>query len=380
MRVLIDCTQVSLTKVGVGAYAVNLVRELVAFRPDELELLLIVQDDDPDFFIREPGVTVIKVPARLFRKLPMRFLLEQLYIPWLVVQRRIHVVHSLHYAFPLAPMAAAKVVTVHDLTSFKFPNMHVASKGRYYRFFLRASRRRANHLAFVSQSTLGDYLAMFPRDIATCHVTRLGKGPEFHRDLDPLRLDSVMQKYELRRPFILFIGMLEPRKNVARLVDAFARVAADFPAYSLVIAGKKGWMYESIFESVRKSGLHERVVFTGFVSEQDKPYIIRGADIFVYPSIYEGFGLPVLEAMASGTPCITSNTSSMPEVAGDAALLIDPNETDSLVAALKSMLADSELRADLAAKGIEQARKFNWKQTAVDTYEVYQKAITSQHH
>ena len=374
MRVLVDCTQISKDKAGVGIYALNLVKELVAMRTD-LKLWLLVQDDDPDFFITNASVQVLRVPARTFRRLPLRFLLEQIYIPWLAIRYRFDVVHSLHYAFPLLPMAAIKVVTVHDLTSFKLPDVHLPSKIRYFRFFLRASQRGADHVSFVSKSTRDDYLAVFPRDIATCHVATLGKSSEFHPNLDKARVDLVLQKYCLRKPFILYIGTIEPRKNLTRLVEAFATLALKYPTHALVIAGKKGWMYNPIFDAVQRLGVEGRVVFTGFVDEEEKPFLIRGAEIFVYPSLYEGFGIPVLEAMACGTPSITSNLSSMPEVAGDAALLVDPTCTDSLIAALGRLLAEPDLRRELSAKAVVQAERFTWKNTAEETYKIYRRAV-----
>jgi glycosyltransferase involved in cell wall biosynthesis len=376
MRVLIDCTQISKVKAGVGAYALNLVRELIGLHAD-LDLRLLVQDDDPDFFIESDRVVVLKVPARAFRKLPLRFLLEQLYIPWLALRYRIDVVHSLHYGFPLGPLRARKVVTVHDLTSFKLPEVHIPAKGRYYRLFIRAARRGADHISFDSQSTQDDFLEAFPRDMASCHVVTLGKAPEFHPDLDPLAVEAVVEKHGLRSPYILYIGMIEPRKNLTRLVEAFSALANNYPSHTLVIAGKKGWMVDSLFEAVRAKGLEGRVVFTGFVSEDDKPYLIRGAEIFAYPSLYEGFGIPVLEALACGTATLTSNLSSMPEVAGDAALLIDPTSTDSLISALSRLLAEPALRQELRTKAVAQAAKFTWRRTAEETYEVYRKAARS---
>jgi glycosyltransferase involved in cell wall biosynthesis len=375
MRVLIDCTQISRLKAGVGVYAINLVRELIGLNAD-MRLWLLVQDDDPEFLFDDDCVTVVRVPARSFRRLPFRFLLEQAYIPWLCYKYRIDVVHSLHYAFPLIPLRARKVVTVHDMTSFKFPEVHTRFRGLYYRFFLRASRRGADHLLFVSRSTHNDYQRKFHRNDESCHVAMLGTGPEFHAHLDPQRVDTTLQKYEVKKPYILYVGTLEPRKNLTRLVEAFAGLVRGYPDHTLIIAGKKGWMYDKLFETVHATHMDERVKFLGFIPEEDKPYLIRGAQIFAYPSLYEGFGIPVLEALSCGTPVLTSNVSSLPEVAGDAALLCDPMSTEALSSGLARLLASPELRKTLSFIGLAQAKKFNWKTTAEETYAAYCKAMS----
>lgn len=374
MRVLIDCTGISKVKAGVGVYAINLVKELIAIKQD-LQLWLLVQDDDQEFDFHEDGVKTIRVPARIFRRVSLRLLLQQIYLPWLALRHRIEVIHSLHYSFPLLPLRARNVVTIHDLTSFLCPELLIPNKMRYYRLFIKASHRGADELIFVSYSTRHDYCQAFPRALDSCHVVMLGKSPEFRSDLATEKVAEVLHRYALKEPYILFIGMIEPRKNLNRLVDAFSALASAYPDHSLVIAGKKGWMYEDLFALIRDKGLDKKVLFPGYISEEDKPYLIRGAEVFVYPSLYEGFGIPVLEALACGTPTITSNVSSMPEVAGDAALLVDPTNTEELTLALSRLLADKALRDDLIVKSIAQAEKFSWKKTAAETYTVYLEAV-----
>jgi glycosyltransferase involved in cell wall biosynthesis len=203
----------------------------------------------------------------------------------------------------------------------------------------------------------------------------LGKGPDFRVDLDVGLIDQVCAKHRVRKPYILFVGMIEPRKNLTRLIDAFATHSASYPEYTLVIAGIKGWMYGSVFEAVRRHKMEDRVMFTGFIDEQDKPYLIRGAEIFAYPSLYEGFGIPVLEAISCGIPTITSNISSLPEVAGDAALFVDPNSTPEISEALGRLMSDRALREELSRKCITQGAKFSWSRTASETYNVYEQAM-----
>jgi len=374
IRVLIDCTQLPKLKAGLGTYGHNLVRELLALNTSAF-FWIVVQSDDADMMFDHPHVHVIKAPAKLFRRLPLRFLLEQVYLPWLSWKHSINILHSLHYSFPLMPLRARKFVTVHDMTSFGMPDIHISSKGRYYRLFLRIGWRHADHMIFVSRSTLKDYLKRFPRSPDSCHITLLGKSGDFRPDICPESVSRVLEKYRVGRPYLLFVGMIEPRKNLTRLVRAFAGIAPLYPRHSLVIAGSKGWMYKTVFEEVRRQNLEGRVLFPGFVAEEDKAYLIRGAEVFVYPSLYEGFGIPVLEALACGIPTLTSDVSSMPEVAGNAALFCDPFSTEDMRAALERLVGDGELRASLAAEAVLQAQKFDWKLTARETYQAYCTAI-----
>lgn len=376
MRVLIDCTQVTRKKAGVGVYAENMVRELTRLESG-IKWFLLVQDDDPDLdFSKCSNVTLIRVNNRVFRKLPFRFLLEQLFIPFLALRYGIDVVHSLHYSFPLLPMFAKKVVTIHDMTMFLMPDMHLPSKVRYFRFFTGAAARRADALSFDSHSSQKDFLKFFPQPVPSCNVVPLGKGPQFRPDLDPQQIEDVVRKYGLTHPYILYIGTIEPRKNLVRLTQAFSTLTQAYPSHILVIAGMKGWMYDSLFELVGTLGLENKVIFTGFVSEDDKPFLIRGAEVFAYPSLYEGFGIPVLEALACGTPTLTSNISSIPEITVDAALLVDPDSVPEIAAGLESLLGDASLRDELAAKSISQAARFSWSATAADTLSVYRKAVS----
>jgi glycosyltransferase involved in cell wall biosynthesis len=176
--------------------------------------------------------------------------------------------------------------------------------------------------------------------------------------------------------FALFLGTLEPRKNLVRLVDAYATCQARLNvALPLVIAGSRGWYYDEIFARVQAHGLQDSILFPGFVPAGELPWWYRAADVFVYPSVYEGFGLPVLEAMASGTAVITSNTSSLPEVAGDAALLVDPNDVEALASAMAQVLNDHDLRQAMSAAGVRQAAKFSWRRCAEETVAVYRAVL-----
>jgi glycosyltransferase involved in cell wall biosynthesis len=370
MRVLIDCTQIGVKKAGVGIYALNLVQGICNSCPDGLELFLLVQDDDNDFqFIR--GAHVIRISSKWFRLLPFRFLMEQVYIPWLARKHKIDVLHSLHYSFPLLPTRARKVVTVHDMTFFLMPDVHLKTKVIYFRFFIAASSSLADALIFVSDSTKADWKKRYPCSTVPGYTVPLGKSSAFHANIDQECVSTTLRKYRLTRPYVLYIGTIEPRKNLVRLVQAFAQVSDKIPSYSLVISGMMGWGYSEVFDVVRQLNLESRVVFTGFIGEEDKPPLLSGAAAFVYASLYEGFGIPVLEALACGTPTLTSDTSSLPEVAGDAALLADPDDTADIARELERLLFDEHLRTSLRRKGIQQAENFSWERTVHATLSVY---------
>lgn len=371
MRVLIDCTGITRKKAGVGVYAKNLVEELIRLQNGPRYYLL-VQDDDPDLdFSGRPNVTMIRVRAGIFRRLPFRLFLEQLVLPCLLVVNGIDVLHSLHYSFPLIRFATKQVVTLHDMTFFSMPEAHEWVKIIYFRFFIRADVRFADKVIFASQSTLKDCNIRLGPLRGAGTVIYHGKSDAFRADLDAQDIRRVREKYGLTDDFILFVGTIEPRKNLSRLVSAFASLGAEHPRLSLAIAGMKGWMYEDLMALIKSLHLESRVIFTGFVSEEEKPLLIAGARVFAYPSLYEGFGIPVLEALACGTPTVTSNVSSLPEVAGDAALTVDPYDVAALASALKKLIEDDPLRERLKGESLKQAAKFTWTKTASMTLDAY---------
>ncbi|MDQ4078327.1 MAG: glycosyltransferase family 4 protein, partial [Chloroflexota bacterium] len=183
--------------------------------------------------------------------------------------------------------------------------------------------------------------------------------------------EQIRQKYNLPAIYALFVGTIEPRKNLVSLLKAFRITRERHPNLKLVLAGKKGWLYEEVFQTLHKLGLESEVIRLGFVPDEDLPALYSAARYFVYPSLYEGFGLPVLEALACGTPVICSDRSSLPEVAGDAAILVAPDEIGALVQAMERVLIDSTLRQAMRERGIEQARRFSWERAAKETLALY---------
>ncbi|CAG0991502.1 partial mannosyl-N-acetyl-alpha-D-glucosaminyl-diphospho-ditrans, octacis-undecaprenol 3-alpha-mannosyltransferase / alpha-1,3-rhamnosyltransferase, partial [Anaerolineae bacterium] len=264
------------------------------------------------------------------------------------------------------------------------------------------SVQRATHVLADSLATKNDLIELFGTPAEKITVLYSGVEARFAPVRDQVEIDRVCAKYHLPRPFILSVGTLQPRKNYARLIEAFAELikhperspsgakskdasvgdGASFDStsfrsgrltsdYYLVITGGKGWMYESIFEQVKSLGLENRVHFPGFVDDADLPTLYSAANLFAYVSLYEGFGLPLLEAMACGTPVIASNVSSLPEVVGDVGLQVDPRDVADVTRALRTMIEQSDVRATSIAAGLDRARTFTWEKAARELLAIY---------
>ncbi|MFH0976572.1 MAG: glycosyltransferase family 1 protein [Spirochaetota bacterium] len=379
MRILIDYTQIPVERLGVGNYAYNLILELLNI--DKVnKYFVIIQDDENSFNnIANSNFHLIKVNHLLFRRLLFRFFLEQLYIPFLIFMSKIDIVHSLHYSFPLFKFKAKRVVNIYDLTFYLFPYVHQVFKRYYFRFFIKLAALLNNRIICISNSTLDDLINITGANSKECSVVYLGKSGIYKPSRNIKKIKEIKRKYNINGNYLLFIGTIEPRKNIESLIMAFNKVFKNKdPEISLVIAGKKGWYYNEIFELVKKLNIKDKVIFTGYVLEEEKPLLINGCKIFIYPSIYEGFGLPVLEAMACGAPVITSNISSMPEVAGNGALLLNnPKDVNEIASSIESLLTNKKELAKYRALGLKQSAKFNWKYTALKTLEIY-KTVNSQ--
>jgi glycosyltransferase involved in cell wall biosynthesis len=274
------------------------------------------------------------------------------------------------------------VVTIHDLGYHYHPETHTLFQNLYLRWSTRYNARTATRVLADSEATRCDLIHYYgiPKDKIV--VVYPGRDETLAPVTDPVALAAVRARYELSSPYLLYVGTLHPRKNLVRLVQAFASTVQSetersLPAGSnlqLVLAGQKGWLYDDIFAQVRKLGIADRVILTGYVPDSDLPALLSGALAFVFPSLYEGFGLPVLEAMACGTPVICSNASSLPEVAGDAALLVDPLDLHELAGAIHRIITDKDLRRLLVAKGFEQVERFSWHRCAQEALQVLEEA------
>jgi len=261
------------------------------------------------------------------------------------------------------------VFTLHDLIFLFHPETHKPLNRWFLTLMMPRFLRAADAVIAVSECTKRDAIRFYSIPEEKITVIYEGVSPRF-RPANPEAVRAVREKYGLPERFILYVGTIEPRKNLTTLLEAFHHLLATRDL-RLVFVGKKGWLYEGFFRRLRELGLEDRVIFTGYVPDEDLPAIYSAADLFVFPSLYEGFGLPVLEAMACGTPVVCSNTSSLPEVAGDAAILVDPTDVRALAGAMERVLTDEHLRAEIYAKGLGRARQFTWAKAAQETLKVY---------
>ncbi|NJM05888.1 glycosyltransferase family 4 protein [Candidatus Gracilibacteria bacterium] len=275
------------------------------------------------------------------------------------------------------PLVAAhrSVVTIHDLGYRAFPESHTRRRRVELDLTTRWSVQRATRVIAISQATKDALVQHYNVDPTRVAVVHHGLSAAF-RPADTPAITTVCARYGLQKPFFLYIGTVQPRKNLARLIAAFRTIAERIGAIELVIAGKRGWLTEQIEAEAAHAGLGARVRFIGFVPDAELPALLSAARAFVFPSLYEGFGMPVLEAMGCGTPVLTANTSALPEIAGDAALLVDPSDTEAIAAALQQLADDAALRADLSARGLQRAAHFTWERCAEETLQVLRAAIT----
>lgn len=279
--------------------------------------------------------------------------------------------------FTLPPTRARTILTVHDLSFVRVPDAASPRLKRYLDAVVPRSVRRADHILADSQATKDDLIALYGTPADKITVLLSGVEPRFRPVTDPAALEAVRAKYRLpARPYILSVGTVQPRKNYARLIAALAALRAAGCDIGLVIVGGRGWLQDPIYDAIRAHDVGDYVHFTGFADDADLPALYSAAAITALPSLYEGFGIPVLESMACGTPVVTSNLSSLPEVAGDAALLVTPTDDDAIRAALARLVNDTTLRETLIARGYAQARRFTWDAAAAQLAQIYQRIRT----
>jgi glycosyltransferase involved in cell wall biosynthesis len=354
MRIGIEVSVLQTSRAGSAVYTRNLLTHLQAIAPRHRFV--------PYRFgaARRPGFrrrleSVLRDTVWMHLALPLR-----------VWRDRVDVFHAPAYTVPLA-LPCPSVLTVHDLTIVKFPEWFDHPWFRVYaRAMLPILVRRVARVVTVSQFSKRDLMKCYGlpdekiRVIPNAVDHRL-----FHVRYDPQAVRAAVQRFGIGGEYILSVGTLEPRKNLTRLVQAFARLRArGVDDHRLVVVGEKGWKYEAIFEAVRTLGLEGEVRFLGRVPQSDLPLLYRGAALFAYPSLYEGFGLPVLEAMACGCPVVCSDRSAMPEVGGPAAILVDPEDPEALAGAMSQVLGDRSLADAMRARGRTWAAEFHWEKAA----------------
>jgi glycosyltransferase involved in cell wall biosynthesis len=301
-----------------------------------------------------------------------RVLWEQIVLPVKLGQMHADLLHAPAFVGPLAARCPT-VVTVHDLSFLRYPQFFRRGNRLYLGTLTGVACRRAAAVIAVSEFTAQEVHRLLGVPKSRIFTVYHGVAPRFRR-LPEEEVARFRRERGLPERFILFFGTLEPRKNLIRLVRAFARLRD--PHLHLVLAGAKGWFYEAVFAEVERLELGDRVHFTGYVPVEDQTFWYNAADAFAYVSIYEGFGMPVLEALACGTPTVTSTTTSLPEAGGPGVMLVSPEDEDAIAAALHSVLTDATARGSMREAGLHHAAGFSWAAAARGTAEVYHRALT----
>jgi glycosyltransferase involved in cell wall biosynthesis len=363
MRIGIDARIVHYARGGISSYVRRLLRALADLDPEgEYVVLHSRKDRDPPL----PGPGFVSVPCLT----PSHNRLERWALGMELARLGLDLLHTTDF-IPPAFGYRRSVITVHDLNFLHYPQFLTAESRRYYNRQIEWATRRADHVLVDSRATAADLVSLLDVPPAKVTVVHLAAGPSF-RPFVEAEVRARLVRYGLQPGYLLFVGTLEPRKNLPGLLEAYRILVDDgvTPA-DLVIVGGKGWLYDDVFERVGALALGDRVHFLDGVTDADLPVLYNGAAVLAMPSFYEGFGLPALEAMSCGTPVVVADRASLPEVVGEAALLIDPDAPDELGRALARVLTDAGLRDLLRTRGLAQAARFSWKETARRTLDVY---------
>lgn len=366
----IDYTSAIHQSAGIGRYTREMVKALADIDMQPPQYQLFVANTKQKMLPPAPGPNFHWKTTQLSRRWLER-LWYRLRAP-LPIERwtgPLTLFHAPDFVLPPVNRNTRTLVTIHDLSFVRHPESVMPGMSRYLNKWVPHSVQQADHVIAVSEATRHDLIELYNTPPEKVSVLYHGVTPEFTPITDPAQLATVRQKYSLgEQPIILNVGTVQPRKNIQRLIQAF--VGVDTQA-TLVIAGGKGWQSDDIYAEVKRQGLTNRVHFTGFVADDDLPALYSAATLLAYPSLYEGFGLPVLESMACGTPVVASNQSSLLEVVGDAGLQVNPTDTAAITAAMQQLLDNADLRQKLSVAGKKQAAKFTWSSMAADLIEIY---------
>ncbi len=341
-----------------------------------------------------PGLA-LKVSRLPTARPVVRIFWEQVVQPFALRKEGVDLLHALAFVTPLLSRCPS-VVTIYDLSFLLYPESFKRFKRFYLGLFTRFSVRKARRIIAISESTKRDVVRLLGVPPDKVDVVYCGRDEAFH-PLPEAQVAAFRLRRGLPEHFVLFVGTIEPRKNLTTLLEAYAAFRRDVRDQEignrkskignlhLVIGGAKGWFYEDVFARVEELGLEDQVMFPGYIPVSELPLWYNAAELFVYPSLYEGFGLPPLEAMACGTPVVTANTSSLPEVVGEApgtgsqghsaGLTVDPLDVEGLAEAMRRALGDEALRQEMRKRGLQRAKGFSWTKTAQETVQVYQRAM-----
>ena len=362
MKIAIDAHSIGTQAGGNETYFRQLLRGLTLDQSDHEYTVFYIHRaaleearGDPRFrFIHIPGNPVLRIGMAL---------------PWQLRKIRPDVFHCQYIQPPFT--RSRTVVTIHDLAHEHYPEFFRPAEAMRMKKMVRATAKKADHITTVSEFSAADIARRFEVPREKISVSYLAASEEFHPREKEWCQEHLARKYGLSFPFILYVGRIQARKNLLRLVEAYSHLRRQGVSEKLVLAGKQDWQAEKLLAKIKELRLEDSVVFTGYISWDDLPVFYNAAELFVFPSIFEGFGLPVLESMASGVPTITSFGSSLEEVAGEGALLVDPLDVGSIADAMQKVLGDRDLRGQLIERGLRRSAQFSVQKFAGKLLEVY---------
>ena len=369
MRIAFDGTTLTPGRTGVGYYTEHLLQHLAREVEETGDEIVVVSNQPID--TQRPLPAHVRVHAG--HRFPVRIGWMQLRAQRALDSVKPDVAHFTNGMMPVGSPVST-IVTIHDMSLRLYPRCHPLRRLVLNRPLMHLAIRQAASIVTVSESARRDLLRLHGIAADRVSVVHEAASPAFHPITDQAELDRIRSKYGLPSRFVLYVGTIEPRKNLARLVEAFAQARRRGIPHHLVCVGPYGWSSRDLNGRIDRLGLKDAVHFTGYAPFDDLPVLYNLGELFVFPSMYEGFGLPVVEAMASGRPVITSNTSSLGEIAADAAVTVDPASVDAIADALVRVATDELLRRDLSQRGLRRARAFSWARTAKEMLAVYQRA------
>jgi glycosyltransferase involved in cell wall biosynthesis len=368
MRIGIDVRKINDT--GIGRYIRSLLKYLLLLDKDNQYCLFVGPRENNQFPFKQGNIRKIVDSAG---KYSVR---EHISLSWKAYRYGIDLFHAPHYVLPLA-LPCKSVVTIHDLIHLIYPlplPLNIAYL--YARFIMAGAIKKARIVLTGSVHTKNDLMRFFPTYCSKIRVIPYGVGEEFVL-MDRQTIEDFIIRKGIPRNFFLYVGDRKPHKNLSTLIDAFSTVVQKVDCY-LIIAGEPPGQQDMLLNKLLHHGINHRVIFSGHIPDPELPCLYNSARALVFPSLYEGFGFPPLEAMACGTPVICSHTSSLPEIVGDNAILLPPKEVDLWAEAMYNVFTDKELEQELRKKGIRRAGLFSWQETALQTYKVYQEILSKQ--
>lgn len=358
MKIGIDVQTTLGQKSGFGFYVKNLIDHLEKI-DSKNEYVLIAPTTEKDFSTSQ------------------RFVWDQFSFPQQAAKEKVDILHQPCFSAPIFYRGKV-ILTIHDLISHYFPQNMPSGSRLYFSKWMPLTYNRAQKIIAISENTKADIIKLLKIPAEKIVVIHSAVGEEFKPINDQNRINEVKVKYKTGENFILDVGTLEPRKNLSFLVRAYHLALNQGKInHNLVLTGKKGWYFESLFKLVEDLKLQDKVIFSGYVPDADLPALYNAADLFCFPSLYEGFGFPPLEALSCGTPVIAANNSSIPEVVGDAGVLLPIDDEQVWAENITKLLEDEKLRENYSRLGLEQAKKFSWAKTAQETIKVYEEVYNS---